>query len=269
MNFTGKGQPLSQNGLDAALGNLGLTAEDAACLWAVIHVETSGFGFLPDRRPQILFERHKFSAFTDHRFDGTAPAISAVTAGGYDQPSNDQYARLQMALDLCEEVGLGPEPALKSASWGIGQVMGSNFAAAGFTSATEMVKAMIDKEDTQLAAMAGFIHSNNLAGVLQQKQWAKFAKGYNGVNFQENQYDTKLAENFQRLSSGSMPSLDVRTAQAALFYLGNNPGKPDGILGPHTRQAIRNFRAAEGLPSGDALDDATLAALCRKVGFDA
>jgi hypothetical protein len=32
-------------------------------------VETSGSGFLPDRRPKILFERYVFSEETGHRFD--------------------------------------------------------------------------------------------------------------------------------------------------------------------------------------------------------
>src|SRR5204863_9082982 len=33
-------------------------------------VETSGCGYLPDRRPKILFERHVFSRLTEHRYDG-------------------------------------------------------------------------------------------------------------------------------------------------------------------------------------------------------
>ena len=43
-------------------------------------VETSGQGFLPNRRPQILFERHIFSTLTKRRFDASHPNISASTA---------------------------------------------------------------------------------------------------------------------------------------------------------------------------------------------
>jgi hypothetical protein len=41
-------------------------------LWLVVVVETWGCGFLPDRRPGILFGRHVFNAHTGGRFD-TAP----------------------------------------------------------------------------------------------------------------------------------------------------------------------------------------------------
>lgn len=58
------------------------------------------------------------------RFDTVAPDISGP-AGGYG-PLALQYARLEKALALCEQAGLGVEPALRSASWGMGQVMGFN-----------------------------------------------------------------------------------------------------------------------------------------------
>ncbi len=42
-------------------------------LWAVLSVETSGCGYLPDKRPKILFERRVFSRLTGHRFDADDP----------------------------------------------------------------------------------------------------------------------------------------------------------------------------------------------------
>jgi hypothetical protein len=36
---------------------------------AVLTVETLGSGFLPDRRPRILFERHFFPSETKGAFD--------------------------------------------------------------------------------------------------------------------------------------------------------------------------------------------------------
>jgi hypothetical protein len=43
-------------------------------IWAVFSVETSGCGFLTDRRPKILFERHIFSHLTNGRYDAQNPA---------------------------------------------------------------------------------------------------------------------------------------------------------------------------------------------------
>ena len=40
---------------------------------------------------------------------------------------------------------------------------------------------------------------------------------------------------------------DIASAQRTLNQLGYNTGKPDGIIGPNTRQAIRAFQKARGL----------------------
>jgi hypothetical protein len=270
MDLVGKGQPLTRKGLTAGLDQMGLGPGDAAYIWTVVEVETAsvtqGFGFRVERRPQILFERHKFKEFTDGRFDAEAPDISGPP-GGYGTVTA-QYARLEKALALCEKVGLGVEPALKSTSWGMGQVMGFNHGVAGFDSAADMVEAMKTGEDAQLAAMAGFLEANGLVNMLLKKDWVGFAKRYNGKNYWQNKYDIKLAEQYQRFASGSLPNLEVRSAQAALFYLGYNPGRIDGILGDRTRGALRSFRIAAGLPAGNDLDGQTYEALCRKAAID-
>ena len=49
MNFQGKGRPLSDEGMDEVCDTLGITESE---VWAVLTVETRGFGFLTDRRPQ-------------------------------------------------------------------------------------------------------------------------------------------------------------------------------------------------------------------------
>ncbi len=270
MEFIGKGQPLTRTGLVTALDQMGLSPNDAAYIWTIVEVETAGvtqgFGFRSDRRPQILFERHKFSEFTSGRFDDEAADISGP-AGGYGSLSA-QYARLEKALSLCEREGLGVEPALKSASWGMGQVMGFNHQIAGFASAAEMVEAMKTGEDAQVAAMAGFLIGNDLTGALVSKDWVSFAKRYNGKDYWKNKYDIKLAEQYQRFTSGSLPNLEVRTTQAALLFLGYSPGKIDGILGQRTLGALRSFRIAAGLSAGDELDGETYQALCEKTGLD-
>jgi hypothetical protein len=71
MDFVGKGKPLTRNGMVEVLNQMGLGHSDAAYIWTVVEVETAGvtqgFGFRIDRRPQILFERHKFRQFTERR----------------------------------------------------------------------------------------------------------------------------------------------------------------------------------------------------------
>lgn len=182
--FEGKGNPLSETGLRQAADALGV---GLPALWAVMTVETKGCGFLPDRRPQILFERHVFRKRTGGRFDAAAPDLSHRAAGGYGPTGPHQYDRLIRAMALDEPA------ALESASWGLGQVMGFNAADAGYASVHEMVAAMCDSEDAQFGAMIGFVKTNNLSGHLQRGEWADFAFRYNGPDFQKNNYDTKLA----------------------------------------------------------------------------
>jgi len=259
MKFSNKAVPMTRTGLAAGLSVLQLGAGQAAALWAVFEVETSGltqgFGFRADRRPQILFERHKFRQFTVNQFDTSDPDISGPQ-GGYGSLSI-QYQKLEKAIERCAAAGMGAEPALKSASWGIGQVMGFNHAAAGFASAQEMVAAMVIGEDAQLMAMVRFLDSSGLAKALKAQDWVRFARGYNGPGFAANRYDVKLAEQYARFSTGSMPNIELRTAQAALLLLGFAPGKIDGVIGGRTRTALTAFQTSNDLSVTGDLDSAT------------
>lgn len=270
MEFIGKKRPLSSKGLGSALDCMGLQPDEAAVIWSVIDVETSGVtqgcGFRQDGRPQILFERHIFRRETNGCFDVVAPHLSGPQ-GGYGGLAS-QYGKLEEALTLSKKAGLGIEPALRAVSWGLGQIMGFNAALAGFDSAEAMVLAMLDSEDAQIQAMANFLRSQNLHKALRRRDWAGFARGYNGKSYAQNQYDIKLEQSYVRLSSGSMPNLQLRAAQVALMYLGYAPGKIDGVIGQRTRNAIASFRLQAGLPPGSELDGQVYLALCQRAGFE-
>jgi len=252
MNFTGKSLALSGSVLaDAASG---LSVEVAA-IWAVLSVETYGTGFLPDRRPQILFERHVFSRLTGGQFDAAHPDISSRVPGGYGAPGAHQYDRLTEALALDQNA------ALKSASWGLAQIMGSNYRAAKYKSVLRMVKATIDSEDNQVKALCNFISDNNLVRFLAAHDWTSFARGYNGPNFAANRYDVQLRGFYAKYSVGAFPDLVVRAAQLYLTFKGFDPHGVDGILGNATRAALISFQTAQGLPITGEADDATMKAL--------
>jgi hypothetical protein len=263
MNFADKAIPLTRQGLMAALDLLELGQGGAAALWAVFEVETAGttqgFGFRADRRPQLLFERHVFRKRSGGRFNGTHPDISGPQ-GGYGSIGR-QYARLEQAMQACRGAEMDEELALQSASWGLGQVMGFNHDAAGYASAAAMVAAMVAGEDAQLAASARFMVKNQLDRAMRAQDWATFARIYNGPRYAENKYDLKLQVQYERFSSGSLPDLEVRTAQAALLLLGYAPGKIDGVLGERTRKAIRGFQIARGLAATGELSGDTYATL--------
>lgn len=256
--FAGAALPLDQAGLDGVLELLGTGMAE---LWSVLTVETAGCGFTAKRQPRILFERHKFSKFTGGRYDAAYPDISNPQAGGYGA-LDAQYDRLQRAAELDREA------ALNSASWGIGQIMGYNAPLAGHASAEEMVAAMMASEAKQLTAMVKFLQAAKLDKALRERDWAAFARGYNGADYARNQYDQRLNAAYAKFSSPkSCPDLKVRAAQMLLTYLGFHPGGIDGVTGKLTRDALATFLAAEKLPPSDTVTDEVLAALQKKLSL--
>lgn len=244
--------PLSAAGIQNALTTLGI---DEPTLWAMLHVESSQLGYLTDRRPQILFERHIFSRLTGGAWDATHPDISNPVPGGYGASGAAQYPRLG------EAVALNEDAALQSASWGLGQVMGENFALGGYAGASAMVEDMCSSEDAQLAMMVQFIVQNHLATALQTHNWAAYAHGYNGPNYAAQQYDVRLANAYATFSGGQSPDQTVRTAQVLLKYLGMNVAVVDGQLGPNTLGALHSFQSAHGAALTPTVDATVVAAL--------
>jgi hypothetical protein len=252
MEFVGKSLALSSEGLAAVASQLSVGLPEIA---AVFSVETHGAGFLPDRRPQILFERHIFSRLTAGRYDASNPAISDSTPGGYGSGGANQYVRLAQAI------AMNREAALQSASWGLAQVMGENYRTAGFNDVESMVAAITDSEDAQLAAMGAFVLRNGLARSLVVHDWQSFARGYNGPNYAANRYDVELNGFYQKYLVSATPDLQIRAAQVYLQFQGFDPHGIDGILGNATKGALQSFQASIGIPLTGQLNEQTMAAL--------
>jgi hypothetical protein len=178
-------------GIALAAKRLGV---DVPTVRAVAEVESNGNGFLPDGRPKILFERHLFARLTDHRFDNGHPDISNPAAGNYDGGAAE-YLRLYRAAQL------DADAAIQSASWGGFQILGLNWAACGEKSLYGFLLAMHHDADAHLALFASFVVNKGLADELQRKDWAGFAKSYNGHNFRANRYHDKLSAAYARLAA--------------------------------------------------------------------
>lgn len=257
--FQGSGEPVTAGGFGAAADRLGVKA-DLPSLWSILAVETRGFGYQPDKRPKILFERHVFHARTRGRFTAAYPDISYPQAGGYGR-SSEQYGRLKSAMVLDRQA------ALESASWGLGQVMGFNAASIGYRDVDAMIEAFKGSKDAQLEGCAKFITATPaLHRAFQAHQWAKVAFFYNGKGFRKNFYDDKLANAYVAFQ-GAAPDITIRAAQAFLTYLGFDPNGIDGKSGQGTTGAVKAFqqsvnREKKGtLPEDGTLDGKTRAEL--------
>jgi hypothetical protein len=171
---------------------------EVAAIKAVTDVEAPRGGFIEDGRVRILFERHKFYKYTG----GKASPFKQYTdicnpvPGGYGAEGAHQYNRFSQAFKL------DPSAAMKSASWGKFQIMGFNYADAGFHSVDDFVTAMKISEGEQLKAFVTLIKRWNLADELRNHRWATFALHYNGQDYEKNRYDVKLAAAYKKHSSG-------------------------------------------------------------------
>ena len=78
------------------------------------------------------------------------------------------------------------------------QIMGFNHAACGEKSVSGFVDMMCKSELHQLLLSARFIRTGGMLPALQQKDWASFAKRYNGPAYAQNKYDEKLAAAYKK-----------------------------------------------------------------------
>ncbi|OAJ93219.1 N-acetylmuramidase family protein [Vibrio bivalvicida] len=161
---------------------------DIAAIKAVSDVESNGSGFLKCGKPRILFEAHKFSKYTQHKFDDSHPKISSKKwQRGLYLGGEKEYGRLQEAIELDSHA------ALLSTSFGRYQIMGFNYQAAGYNSVEDFVSDMFLSESKHLQSFVSFIQSNSqLHRALKAKNWPYFASLYNGPDYAQNSYDKKL-----------------------------------------------------------------------------
>lgn len=68
-------------------------------------------------------------------------------------------------------------------------------------------------------------------------------------------------EQHQQFGQQGMDQEQVRKAQKRLQEVGFDPGPIDGLFGPQTQAALREFQSAHGLPQTGQLDASTRAAL--------
>lgn len=199
-SFKGAARRLTDTDLPRVGAIIGV-GEDV--LHAVMDVEAPKSGFDAHDRPRILFEPHIF-----YRELGPGPkrdravreglACPNWTSGAYG-PESGQYNKLARAIEIERTA------ALRSCSWGRGQIMGFNHKLVGFASVDAMVAAFMASEAAQIEAIVRFAAANKLDGALRAidrmtrsmpNDWRSFAKGYNGSGYEKNGYHTKLSERF-------------------------------------------------------------------------
>lgn len=171
-----------------------------AGLKAVVEVEASGKGFIGDV-PKILYEPHiMYRLLTKKNYITIRnnlmkahPNLCYPRWGTYKYGAESiQHKRLEVASQFNRDT------ALESCSWGLGQVMGFHWKSLGYESLQAFINDMYESEAKQLEAMIRFIRVNGLLLALKNKDWVKFARGYNGSGYAKNKYHIKLANAYAK-----------------------------------------------------------------------
>lgn len=171
-----------------------------AGLKAVVEVEASGKGFIGDV-PKILYEPHIMHRLLTKKNYITIrnnlmkahPNLCYPRWGTYKYGAESiQHKRLEIASQFNRDT------ALESCSWGLGQVMGFHWKSLGYESLQAFINDMYESEAKQLEAMIRFIKVNGLLLALKNKDWVKFARGYNGSGYAKNKYHIKLANAYDK-----------------------------------------------------------------------
>ncbi|HRI71115.1 MAG TPA: N-acetylmuramidase domain-containing protein [Polyangium sp.] len=188
----GAARRLAVSDFAAAAKSLGC---ETAAVRAVADVESGGrTGFDTKKRPKILFEIHLFRDNTKHRYDKSHPHLSAP----YSSPRRRASYNRDQWVVIHEAFALDPDAAVKSASWGMFQVLGSNYKMCGWKNVRQFVYDMFESEAQHLRAFLGYCRAANITPYLKTHNWAAFARGYNGPDYASGGYHTKMATAYAR-----------------------------------------------------------------------
>ena len=195
----GFGMSISNEVLEAAKRVEAAKGVSAAVLLAVAIVETNGRAFArvgTRREPLIRFEGHYFDRLLtpEARKVARLAGLSSAKAGQIRNPAG-QEARWRM---LERAAAIDPDAAYASTSWGLGQVMGSHWARLGYASAPDLASAARRSADGQFELTARFLESGRLAARLTARDWAGFARAYNGPAFAANGYHRKIESAYRQ-----------------------------------------------------------------------
>ena len=215
---------------------------------AVVEVESSGKGHLPNGKPKILFEGHRFrywlkkQGFTESEINDWQRRYPSIIYPSwtteYYLGGEDEYRRLELARKI------DPKSAVYATSWGLFQMLGENLAhnlkgrvqkGAGtddmfYGGFEDFERKQEVSEYYHFLDFLEFIKTKRIDSIplidfISEKNrgnydWDRFAYGYNGSGYKRNQYDIKLRTAYRKYaeiystdevtpSTGFIPIIDA------------------------------------------------------------
>lgn len=157
---------------------------------AVAMCESNAKGFTKDDRIVLRFEKHIFKRELKKVMPFIPDDIKYVQGSGFDA-----YTAAYKISPFCAKL---------ATSWGMFQIMGFNYGYCGYNHVDEMVEDLQRGETTQIRAFVRFVQSQKLEKFMRDLDFAAFAKRYNGPNYAQNSYDTKLKRFYEQCQNESI-----------------------------------------------------------------
>lgn len=169
---------------------------EVAAIKAVVSIEAGSNmkGFWLPGIPVINFDRAMYNRFRNSVPDKSGAKGESVPAG------LTGYALQEWTL-LINARKSNAQGALMGTFWGMFQIGGFNYKLCGCKDVNEMVKRMSYSEFDQLELFAKFISHAGMLQDLKNKNWAAFARKYNGPGYARRGYHTKMAKAYAKFKN--------------------------------------------------------------------
>lgn len=166
---------------------------EIAAIKAVVRIEAGASleGFWAPGVPVINFDR---SMYNKARCTSKvkAPATEKVPEGIKSAFGRKEWSQLVAARKV------NRDKANMGTFWGMFQIGGFNYKLCGCETVQEFVERMSFSEFEQLQLFANFIKNSGMLTDLKNKNWAGFARKYNGNSYRARGYHTRMAREYQK-----------------------------------------------------------------------
>lgn len=166
---------------------------EVAAMKAVVEIEAGKQmkGFWAPGVPVVNFDRSMYNRFRR----GSGSQAGDKTAKVPDGLSG--YA-LKEWTQLVNARRVNARGADMGTFWGMFQIGGFNYKLCGCSSIEEFVKLMSYSELEQLELFAAFLVNTGMIHDLRAKNWASFARKYNGAGYARRGYHTRMATAYRK-----------------------------------------------------------------------
>lgn len=170
---------------------------EVAAMKAVVQIEAGSKleGFWAPGVPIINFDKSVYNSMKKVSCSKKAPNNSKIPDGISSSYGRKEWTQLINARKNNED------RANMSTFWGMFQIGGFNYKLCGCASIDEFIAKMSESELAQLELFAAFITNTDIVKYLRTKNWAAFARKYNGPSYAKRGYHTKMAKAYKKFSN--------------------------------------------------------------------